>query len=257
MDESVRPPAVDSNVSENHMTEGSIGQSEPSTESTNRAVVMQQPSVPAPAKPAAKATAPVAAAPAPVAPAPAAVVPAPTAVATQPPPPAKPTQPSQPTAVASVNVQDAGAPRVVPAPRTQRGRDSSLERRPQTTQQGSTPETDELVKESAKLDPSLPPPTTSPSANLSASTHTDQRSNANRGSSQTGAAHTDQLVRDSARLDPSLPPPDMSAVRATTEQQDQQRAMKPGAGSNPVAAAMTDQLVHDSAKLDPSLPPPK
>jgi hypothetical protein len=236
MVETVRPAAVDSRVSESHMTEGSIGQSTPSRAITKSAAVEQQPIVPAPAP----------AAPAPMKAAP---TPTPSAAVTQSTEQAKPA-PS--TAVASVNVQNAGAPKVVPAPapRAQRGREN-LDRRA-AANQGTTPETDELVRQSAKLDPSLPPPTSPTQTPSTAST--DPRS-ASRGAYQTGAAQTDQLVRDSAKLDPSLPPPNMSAVRAATEQQ--QRAMKPGAGSNPIAAAATDQLVRDSAKLDPSLPPPK
>jgi hypothetical protein len=237
MDETVRPAAVDSRVSESHMTEGSIGQSTPPRAITKSAAVEQQPIVPAPAP----------AAPAPMKAAP---TPTPSAAVTQSTEQAKPA-PS--TAVASVNVQNAGAPKVVPAPapRAQRGREN-LDRRA-AANQGATPETDELVRQSAKLDPSLPPPTSMPTQTPSTAS-TDPRS-ASRGAYQTGAAQTDQLVRDSAKLDPSLPPPNMSAVRAATEQQ--QRAMKPGAGSNPIAAAATDQLVRDSAKLDPSLPPPK
>lgn len=239
MDETVRPAAVDSRVSESHMTEGSIEQSTPPRAITKSAAVAQQPVVPAPVP------APVPAAPAPTKPAP-----TPSAAVTQSTEPAKPA-PS--TAVASVNVQDAGAPKVVPAPapRAQRGREN-LDRRA-AVNQGTTPETDELVRQSAKLDPSLPPPTSMPTQTPSTAS-TDPRS-ASRGAYQTGAAQTDELVRGSAKLDPSLPPPNMSAVRGATEQQ--QRAMKPGAGSNPVAAAATDQLVRDSAKLDPSLPPPK
>ncbi|PRX99382.1 hypothetical protein B0G73_123105 [Paraburkholderia sp. BL25I1N1] len=65
----------------------------------------------------------------------------------------------------------------------------------------STPATDELVKESAKLDPALPPP--EPFA------HDDQP---RRGSNAVGAAMTEQLVRESAKLDPALPPPNPSGV---------------------------------------------
>ena len=71
--------------------------------------------------------------------------------------------------------------------------------------------TDELVKESAKLDPALPPP----SAALPQSAP-DQpgRNNADhRGPNPVAAAMTEQLVRESAKLDPSLPPPDQSGVK--------------------------------------------
>ncbi|MFM0392645.1 hypothetical protein [Paraburkholderia phytofirmans] len=65
----------------------------------------------------------------------------------------------------------------------------------------SSSATDELVKESAKLDPALPPP--EPFA------HDDQP---HRGSNAVGAAMTEQLVRESAKLDPALPPPNPSGV---------------------------------------------
>jgi hypothetical protein len=74
--------------------------------------------------------------------------------------------------------------------------------------------TDELVKESAKLDPALPPP--SPSASALPLPPTDQpgRNNADHsGSNPVAAAMTEQLVRESAKLDPALPPPDWSGVK--------------------------------------------
>lgn len=79
-----------------------------------------------------------------------------------------------------------------------RSRDG-LHRRDPTSR--STPATDELVKESAKLDPALPPP--EPFA------HDDQP---RRGSNAVAAAMTEQLVRESAKLDPALPPPNPSGV---------------------------------------------
>ena len=236
MDESAHPPVVDSRVG-GHVAEGSIGESKPSGAITQSTAITQQPVVPTPAPALAVAPAPMAAAPA--------SSPAAAQVTGQPKPQVQPKQ-APSAAVASVNVQDSGAPKVVSEQRAQRGRDG-LDHRAITTQ-GATPETDELVRESAKLDPSLPPPTSLPPASLGDRASTDQR-----GTYQSGAAMTDQLVRDSAKLDPSLPPPDMSAARAGMGQ----RSSKPGTGSNPVAAAMTDRLVRDSAKLDPSLPPPR
>jgi len=171
MDESARAPVVDSRVSD-HVTEGSIGPSKPSG-----AITM-------------------------------AVAPASSSAAVQVTrQPKSETRPKQApsTAVASVNVQDSGAPKVVPAQRAQRGRDD-LDRRALTTQgatQGARPETDELVRESAKLDPSLPPPDMS-----AARAAMDQRSSKpGTGSNPVAAAMTDQFVRDSAKVDPSLPPP--------------------------------------------------
>jgi hypothetical protein len=189
IDESARPPVVDSRVGD-HVTEGSISQSEPSGAITKSTAISQQPVVPAPA---------LAVAPAPMTAAPASS-PAAAQVTGQPKPEAQPKQ-APSTAVASVNVQDAGAPKVVRAQRAQSGR-NGLDRRAITTQ-GSTPETDELVRESAKLDPSLPPPDMS-----AARAAMDQRSSKpGTGKNPVAAAMTDQLVRDSAKLDPSLPPP--------------------------------------------------
>ncbi|MFM0381909.1 hypothetical protein [Paraburkholderia dipogonis] len=193
MDESAHPPAVDSRVID-HVTEGSIGQSKPSGAITKSTSIAQQPvvSAPAPAPAPAVAPAPMTAAPAPS--------PAAAQVTGQPKPAAQPKQ-APSTAVASVNVQDSGAPKVVPAQRVQRRRDG-LDRRA-ITSQGATPETDELVRESAKLDPSLPPPDMS-----AARAAMDLRSSKpGTGSNPVAAAMTDQLVRDSAKLDPSLPPP--------------------------------------------------
>ena len=267
MEESTHAPVVDPRVSENHVTEGSIGSSQQTGAISKNAAVAQQPVVPAPA------------------PAPAKVVPAPSApapqVAEQPKPQPQPQVMPQPqpqaaqqlqaqpqaqaqqqapqqaqpkqapsTAVASVNTS---AMKVAPTPRAQRGRDD-LQRRAMVTQ-GSTAETDELVRESAKLDPSLPMPDNSVRAYTNANPPpAPTRSPDTRASNQSSAALTDRLVRESSRPDPSLPAPDMAAVRAAPEVQ---RGTITGASSNPVAAAMTEQLVRDSAKLDPSLPPPK
>lgn len=143
-------------------------------------------------------------------------------------------------------------------PRQQRERED-FERRVMELQ-GATPETEQLVRDSAKLDPTLPAPaaamtrqgTQGPDAHASYQPQPQPNPSG-------GGATTGQLVRDSSKLDPALPPPDMSAVRAAMSRAsiDQSSGSKSGMHSNPVAAAMTDQLVRDSAKLDPSLPPPK
>ncbi|MFM0636321.1 hypothetical protein PQQ63_06410 [Paraburkholderia metrosideri] len=57
--------------------------------------------------------------------------------------------------------------------------------------------TDELVKESAGLDPALPPPPVQSSRN----------DVYRQGLNPVAAAMTDQLVKESAKLDPALPPP--------------------------------------------------
>jgi hypothetical protein len=191
MDESARPPVVDSHISD-HVTEGSVDYSSPSGVATNSAAIAHQPAVPAPASALSVSPAPITAA-SPASPA----VPQ---VTGQPKPQAQPKE-APSTAVATVNVHDTGAPKVVPAQPAHRERDA-LDRRA-ITSQGATPETNELVRESAKLDPSLPPPDMS-----AARAALDQRSSKpDAGSNPVAAAMTDQLVRESAKLDPSLPPP--------------------------------------------------
>ena len=66
--------------------------------------------------------------------------------------------------------------------------------------------TDQLVKESAKLDPGLPPP-----AQVQGQANHDDSYRT--GSNPVAAAMTDQLVRESAKLDPSLPPPNQSDMK--------------------------------------------
>ncbi|WP_236078324.1 hypothetical protein [Paraburkholderia nemoris] len=185
MHESAQPPVADSRVGD-HVTEGSIDQSKPSGAITKSTAIAQEPAVPAPGPALAVAPAPMTA-----------------ALASSPAAAQVTGQPKQvpSTAVASVNVQDSGAPKVVPAQRALRGRDG-LDHRAITTR-GATPETDELVRESAKLDPSLPPPDMS--AARDAMDHSSSKPGT--GSNPVAAAMTDQLVRESAKLDPSLPPP--------------------------------------------------
>jgi hypothetical protein len=104
------------------------------------------------------------------------------------------TRPREPVAVRAY-----AEPRTNPPSRTE-SRHDSLQRRGLNPVASAM--TDELVKESAKLDPALPPP--------------DQpgRNNADHsGSNPVAAAMTEQLVRESAKLDPALPPPDQSGVK--------------------------------------------
>ncbi|MFL9867755.1 hypothetical protein PQR67_26580 [Paraburkholderia fungorum] len=88
----------------------------------------------------------------------------------------------------------------MPAPRAESRRDDSH-------RQGSNPlasaMTDQLVKQSAQLDPALPPPQPQ-------SGHNDPY---RPGSNPVAAAMTDQLVRQSAKLDPALPPPNQPNVK--------------------------------------------
>ncbi len=95
-----------------------------------------------------------------------------------------------------------------PAAVAQTGRGRDGPHRHDSTKPVASAMTDQLVKESAKLDPSLPPP--DPSRLSAPSAHGDR---ARRGSNAVAAAMTDQLVRESAKLDPSLPPPHSSGTK--------------------------------------------
>lgn len=105
----------------------------------------------------------------------------------------------------SVAVRAYAESKTAPVLRTE-GRRDSLHRH------GSNPVaaaiTDELVKQSAKLDPALPPP-----AQAQAQAQASHDDSYRRGSNPVAAAMTDQLVRESAKLDPSLPPPNQSDMK--------------------------------------------
>ncbi|MBU9541296.1 hypothetical protein LGM48_04805 [Burkholderia multivorans] len=146
---------------------------------------------------------------------PAALAPAP-AVAAAPPAPA----PARPAATPSVKVvtvdaQDAPAPapaHAAPPQQHARRQRDGIERhaavKPATTKaemKAETPETAALVRESAKLDPSLPPPTM-PVVATTGTAHTSAaRHGASSGANPVAAAMTEQLVRESTNL--SAPPP--------------------------------------------------
>ncbi|WP_429362819.1 hypothetical protein [Paraburkholderia sp. GAS32] len=107
----------------------------------------------------------------------------------------------------SVAVRAYAESKTAPVLRTE-GRRDSLHRH------GSNPVaaaiTDELVKQSAKLDPALPPPAQAQAQAQAQASHDDSY---RRGSNPVAAAMTDQLVRESAKLDPSLPPPNQSDMK--------------------------------------------
>lgn len=113
------------------------------------------------------------------------------------PPPQPATKPNPPPAqtLDAANPRSPSTPARSPAQtaRADITRDSTRSHNPKPA---TSVVTDELVRESAKLDPALPPP-----APL---VHDDP---SRRRTNPVAAAMTDSLVRDSARLDPSLPPP--------------------------------------------------
>ncbi|HEF4739645.1 hypothetical protein KTD19_05620 [Burkholderia multivorans] len=149
--------------------------------------------------------------------APATIAPAP-AVAAAPPAPAP--APARPAATPSVKVvtvdaQDAPAPapaHAAPPQQHARRQRDGIERhaavKPATTKaemKAETPETAALVRESAKLDPSLPPPTMPVVATTGTAHTSTTRHGASSGANPVAAAMTEQLVRESTNL--SAPPP--------------------------------------------------
>ncbi|WP_133662495.1 hypothetical protein [Paraburkholderia sp. BL10I2N1] len=83
--------------------------------------------------------------------------------------------------------------------RVERERDSL---RRHGSNQVSSAMTDQLVRESAKLDPSLPPPAPA-----------GQDGPDRRGWNPVAAAMTDKLIRDSARLNQTSQPPNRPATQ--------------------------------------------
>ncbi|WP_175716940.1 extensin [Burkholderia anthina] len=206
--DSAAPAAAVAAANDGHTAEGSIAP--PAAVAVPSAHVDD--AVPQPA-PAARASA---------APASAAVVPVIAAHA----PPAKPSAPPPAVHVVTVEPEDATPPKAKPAQPVQsappvqaaqtsrpsqqadqppqhavRKRDG-LERHAAaataTARNAETPETAELVRESAKLDPSLPPPQYVPPSN-------PDRQHASAGSNAVAAAMTDQLVRQSSSFKAPAP----------------------------------------------------
>ncbi|HIE4432276.1 TPA: hypothetical protein ACXM9H_003285, partial [Burkholderia multivorans] len=117
--------------------------------------------------------------------------------------------------VVTVDAQDAPAPapaHAAPPQQHARRQRDGIERhaavKPATTKaemKAETPETAALVRESAKLDPSLPPPTMPVVATTGTAHTSTTRHGASSGANPVAAAMTEQLVRESTNL--SAPPP--------------------------------------------------
>ncbi|UQN73072.1 hypothetical protein L0Z11_22860 [Burkholderia multivorans] len=155
--------------------------------------------------------------------APAAIAPAPAVAATPPAPaPAPPRPAATPSVkVVTVDAQDAPAPapaHAAPPQQHARRQRDGIERhaavKPATTKaemKAETPETAALVRESAKLDPSLPPPAM-PVVATTGTAHTSAaRHGASSGANPVAAAMTEQLVRESTNL--SAPPRDSAPAK--------------------------------------------
>ncbi|AOL06590.1 MULTISPECIES: extensin [Burkholderia] len=201
-------PVAAAPAGNDHAVQGAIAPPAPAAAmAPKQAAVAPPPPAPAPSAPA--ETARVSAAPA---------VPV---VSDKPQPVTKPSAPPPKVTVVTVDAQDstpppaakpvqraAPAPALAPAQVTQRAprKRDGLERHaaaaPSATK-SETPETAALVRESAKLDPSLPPPSMS---SMSSSSGSYRQGSSSSGANPVAAAMTEQLVRQSSNFN-SAPSP--------------------------------------------------
>ncbi|EMD9439768.1 extensin [Burkholderia cepacia] len=184
---------------------------------SKQAAVSPQP--PAPATPApAPAPARVSAAPA--------SVPAVPVVSEKAPPSAPPPKVNVVTVDAQDSTPPAAAPAAKPgravapaqvtqrAPRKRDGLERHAAAAPSATK-SETPETAALVRESAKLDPSLPPPPMSSTSSISSSAGSYRQGGSSSGANPVAAAMTEQLVRQSSSVKPPSPAPVNDAPTTT------------------------------------------
>ncbi|WP_431019825.1 extensin [Burkholderia cepacia] len=205
--DSAAPVAV-APANNDHAVQGAIAPPAPAARAdtaSKQAAVSPQPPAPAPATPA----------PAP-APAPARVGAAPASVPGVPvvSEKAQPSAPAPKVNVVTVDAQDSTPPAAAPAakpaqpvapaqvtqraPRKRDGLERHAAAAPSATK-SETPETAALVRESAKLDPSLPPPMSSTSS-ISSSTGSYRQGGSSSGANPVAAAMTEQLVRQSSSV---------------------------------------------------------
>ncbi|AXF23816.1 extensin [Burkholderia pyrrocinia] len=219
-------PVAAAPASNEHAVQGTIAPPAPAAALAARADKAPQPAAVAPPPP---APAPAPAAPARVSAAPASVpaVPAVPVVSEKAQPVAKPSAPPPKVNVVTVDAQDSTPPAAQPAPpaapaqvtqRAPRKRDG-LERHvaaaPAATTKSETPETAALVRESAKLDPSLPPPSMSSTSSMSAGTGSYRQGGSSSGANPVAAAMTEQLVRQSSNFKSTTPAPANGSPTAT------------------------------------------
>lgn len=207
-------PVAAAPASNDHAVQGAIAPPAPAAATApKQAAAMPPPAVP---------TAPAAPTPAPAAtaPAPAPAIPV---VSDKPQRVTKPAAPPPKVNVVTVDAQDSTPSAPAPAAksvqsmppaqvtqRTPRKRDG-LERHaaaaPPAATKSETPETAALVRESAKLDPSLPPPSMSSISAMPASTGSYRHGSGSSGANPVAAAMTEQLVRQSSSFKSTAPAP--------------------------------------------------
>ncbi|EOH6280975.1 extensin [Burkholderia cenocepacia] len=223
-------PVAAAPAGNDHAVQGAIAPPAPAAATAPKQAAAAPPPAPTAPTPAPAATARVDAAPAPV-----------PVVSDKPQPVTKPAAPPPKVNVVTVNPEDSTPPAPTPAPaqtaavqpaqsvqparsaapaqstqraqvtqRAPRKRDG-LERHaaaaPPAATKSETPETAALVRESAKLDPSLPPPSMSSISSMPASTGSYRQGGSSSGANPVAAAMTEQLVRQSSSFKSTAPVP--------------------------------------------------
>ncbi|MFB5148592.1 extensin [Burkholderia orbicola] len=230
-------PVAAAPAGNDHAVQGAIAPPAPAAATAPKQAAAAPPPAPTAPTPAPAATARVDAAPAPV-----------PVVSDKPQPVTKPAAPPPKVNVVTVNPEDSTPPAPAPAPaqtatvqstqsvqparsaapaqstqraqvtqRAPRKRDG-LERHaaaPPAATKSETPETAALVRESAKLDPSLPPPSMSSISSMPASTGSYRQGSASSGANPVAAAMTEQLVRQSSSFKSTAPVPADGGTTAT------------------------------------------
>jgi len=220
-------PVAAAPAGNDHAVQGAIAPPAPAAATAPKQAAAAPPPAPTASTPAPAATARVDAAPAPV-----------PVVSDKPQPVTKPAAPPPKVNVVTVNPEDSTPPApaqtatvqptqsvqparsAAPAQSTQRAqvtqhaprKRDGLERHaaataPPAATKSETPETAALVRESAKLDPSLPPPSMSSIASMPASTGSYRQGSASSGANPVAAAMTEQLVRQSSSFKSTAPVP--------------------------------------------------
>lgn len=216
-------PVAAASAGSDHAVQGAIAPPAPAAATVPKQGAVAAPTAPAAPTPAPAPTARVAAAPAPA--------PAVPVVSDKPQLVTKPAAPPPKVNVVTVDAQDStpsapapaakSAQSMPPAQVTQRAprKRDGLERHataaPPAATKSETPETAALVRESAKLDPSLPPPSMSSISSMPASTGSYRQGSGSSGANPVAAAMTEQLVRQSSSFKSTAPAPADGGPSAT------------------------------------------
>ncbi|HHL4081093.1 extensin [Burkholderia sp. A2] len=214
-------PVAAAPASNDHAVQGAIAPPAPAAATApKQAAAMPPPAVPTPPP---APTARVAAAPAPA--------PAIPVVSDKPQRVTKPAAPPPKVNVVTVDAQDSTPSAPAPAaksvqsmppaqvtqraPRKRDGLERHAAAAPAAATKSETPETAALVRESAKLDPSLPPPSMSSISAMPASTGSYRHGSGSSGANPVAAAMTEQLVRQSSSFKSTAPAPADGSPGAT------------------------------------------